>query len=130
MLPSEWLAQLEGWSFYPEDVLYDMRPHGFAYRDGTLTSTMTVGFPYLTYGRMHEVPLKTEREIMAEAKAMGLDPVFEKHGTERHVWGFDIVTSVWWVVKPILIARPPSTYENDPRRKAALDLADIRRFGY
>jgi hypothetical protein len=130
LLPSDWLSQREGWSFYPEAVLDGLRPYGIGYRDGMFTSLLTFGFPYLTFGRTTEVPLRSEREIMADAQRMGLSVVFEKHGNDLHAWGFEIVTSVWMVVRPVTVARPPSTYEQDPAVKARLDLEAIRRYGY
>ena len=130
MRPSDWLTELGAIGFYPEAKLHELEPYGVGYDDGLLVSHIEIGLPYSTYGRLTRVPLLTERELMREVRLLGFDPVFERHGADKLVIGFQVITSVWTLVRPITIERPPSTFESDPMAKARLDLAAIRGYGY
>jgi hypothetical protein len=130
MKPSEWLAGLGPFDFYPESKLEQLRPYGIAYAGGILTSRMEVGFPYSTYGRLASVPVMSEREFMRLCYQMGLNPTFEMKGDFLLVFGFQVVTSVWSLVRPITIELPPSALYQRPDEKAQKDLEAIRRYGY
>lgn len=127
---ADWLSGLEAGSVYPESILDELREYGIGYDGGLLTSHIQTERPYPTYGRIVSAPVLTERELLAKASSLGLGLRFEKHGYERHIFGYDIVASVWRLVRPITLVRPPSEFVTDLGLKARLDIEAIRGYGY
>jgi len=132
MRPSAWLATLRATDFYPERKLLELEAYGIAFEPGSglLRSRIEVGFPYSPYGRLAAAPLLTERQLMVEMGKLGLAPRFEWRGEDRLLIGFQVVTSVWRLLSPITREVPPSAFEADPEKKAGMDLAAIRGYGY
>jgi hypothetical protein len=128
--PTEWLERLGPLDFYPEWKLEGLATYGIAYDGGVLTSRIVTGYPYSTFGRLASVPVMTERELLRECYKFGLTPHFEAHGEFLLVFGFQVVTSVWSLLRPITVEIPPSRWEDDPRDKARVDIAAIKRYGY
>lgn len=127
---TDWLIRLDPQGLYDESVLEELEAYGIRYRYGVLTSALSGDLPYISYGRTSHVPFMTARELVTTASRMGYSIEIDHTVDRLRVPGYEITTSVWRLLRPITVEHPPSEVTTNPRRKAALDIQALQRYGY